>query len=99
MKNIDIIAKIGKFFSAVSALFVVVLAIITYLIIELVSSTAPIDYKILYILQSIFPYLFVAVLSIVVAIVCGGVIKEAEMAEAPEETEVPPETVPTEETA
>jgi hypothetical protein len=99
MKNIEIIAKIGKFFSAVSALFVVVLTIITYLIIELVSSTAPIDYKILYILQTIFPYLFVAVLSIVVAVVCRGVIKEAELAESPEEIEVPPETEPAEETA
>jgi hypothetical protein len=99
MKNIELIAKIGKFFSAVSAAFVVVLTIITYLIIELVSSTAPIDYKILYILQSIFPYLFVAVLSIVVAVVCRSVTKEAEMVEAPEETEVPPEMAPTEETA
>ncbi len=98
MKNLEIIAKIGKFFSAVSALFVVILVIITYLIIELVSSTAPIDYKILYILQSIFPYLFVAVLSIVVAVVCRNVIKEAEIVEAPEEIEVPPETAPTEET-
>jgi hypothetical protein len=99
MKNIEIIAKIGNFFAVVSAIFAVILAIINYLIIELVSSSAPIDYKIYYIIQAIFPYLLIAVLSIVVAFVCRGVTKETEMAAEPEEVEVPPETGPAEETA
>ena len=99
MKNIEIIAKIGKFFTAISALFAVILAVVTYLIIQLVSPTAPLEYQILYTLQNIFPYLFVAALSTVIAIVCKNVTKETEMDLSPEETEVPPETTPTEETA
>jgi hypothetical protein len=99
MKNIEVVAKIGKFFTIVSAVFAAILAIITILIIQLVSPTAPTDYKIYYTLQNIFPYLFITVLSLVVAVVCRGVTKEPEMAEAPEETEVPPEMAPREETA
>jgi hypothetical protein len=98
MNNIEIIGKIGKFFTAVSAVFAILLVIVTYLIIQLVSPTAPLDYQILYALQNIFPYLFIAALSVVVAVVCRGVTKEAEMPVAPEDTEVPPETAPTEET-
>lgn len=97
MKNLEIIAKIGKFFTIVSAVFAAILAIITILIIQLVSPTAPIDYKVLYVLQNIFPYLFITVLSAVVAVVCRGFVEEAEITDATEETEMPPEIAPTEE--
>jgi hypothetical protein len=99
MKTLEIIAKIGKFFTVVAVLFTVLVAIVAYLVTNLLYPSAPLDFKILTTLNGMLPYLFVAVLSIVVAVVCWGVTKEAEIASVPQETEVPPEKAPAAETA
>ncbi len=78
MNNSKIIAKVATFFGAVSAIFTVILAILTYLLIKIVNASAspPVDYVALSILSNVFPYLFLAVTSLVIAYVLRGVGKE-----------------------
>jgi hypothetical protein len=97
MKNLEIIAKISKFFTVVSFVFTVLTTIVGYLLISLQYPGAPIEFKVYSSMQAMFPYLFVAVLSIVVAVVCWGITKET--AEAPQETEALPQTAAVEEKA
>ena len=78
MNNSKIIAKVATFVGAVSAIFTVILAILTYLLIKIVnaSSSPPMDYVVLSILSNVFPYLFLTVTSLVAAYVLRGVRKE-----------------------
>jgi hypothetical protein len=89
MNTLKIVGKAATFFGAVSATFAIILAIMTFRLIQIVNATAtpPMDYVVLSILASVFPYLFLAVVSLVIAYVLRGVGKEnVEI----EEDEVPP---------
>jgi hypothetical protein len=77
MKNLKIIQKMATFFAVASTIFVVLSAIDTYYLIQLTSPDAPIEYVTLAILSNVLPYLFIAVLSIVIAAVSRGVGKES----------------------
>lgn len=90
MNTLKIVGKAAAFFGAVSAVFAVILAIVTFRLIQIVnaSATPPMDYVVLSILASAFPYLFLAVVSLVIAYVLRGVGKEN--VELEEDEEVPP---------
>jgi hypothetical protein len=77
MKNLKIIGKVATFFGAISVVFVVLSAIVTYKLIQIASPTAPTDYVAYYVLSTVLPYLFVAVLSLIIAVVLRGVGKES----------------------
>ncbi len=93
MNTLKIVGKVATFFGAVSAIFTVILAIVTYNLIQIVNSTAtlPMDYLALSILSNVFPYIFLAVVSLVIAYVLRGVGKES--VEIEEDEEVPPTPV------
>ena len=93
MNTLKIVGKAATFFGAVSAVFAVILAIVTFRLIQIVNATAipPMDYVVLSILASVFPYLFLAVVSLVIAYVLRGVGKES--VELEEDEEVPPTPV------
>ena len=96
MNTLKIVGKAATYFGAVSAIFAVILTIVTFRLIQIVNATAtpPMDYVVLSILASVFPYLFLAVVSLVIAYVLRGVGKESVEIE---EDEVPPTPVqPTE---
>jgi cyanate permease len=76
MKNLKIIGKVAIFFGVASIIFAVVLAIINYYLIQITSSTAPTDYVLFLILSTILPYLFFAVLSLIIAFISRRVGKE-----------------------
>jgi hypothetical protein len=76
MKNLKIIGKVATFFGVASIIFAVVLTIITYYLIQLTSPTAPTDYVLFVILSTILPYLFFAVLSLIIAFISRRVGKE-----------------------
>ena len=90
MNTLKIVGKAASFFGAVSAVFAVILVIVTYRLIQIVNPTEPppMDYVVLSILASVFPYLFLAVLSLVIAYVLRDVGKES--VEIEEDEEVPP---------
>src|SRR5665647_1845488 len=97
MNTLKIVGKAATFFGAVSAIFAIILAITTFRLIQIVNATAtpPMDYVVLSILASVFPYLFLAVVSLVIAYVLRGVSKEN--VELEEDEEVPPTPVQTSE--
>jgi peptidoglycan biosynthesis protein MviN/MurJ (putative lipid II flippase) len=93
MNTFKIVGKVATFFGAVSAIFTVILAIVTISLIQIVNSTAtpPMNYVILSVLASVFPYLFLTVVSLVIAYVLRGDDKES--VELKEDEEVPPTPV------
>jgi len=93
MNTLKIVGKTASFFGAISAVFAVILVIVTYRLIQIVNPTAtpPMDYVVLSILASVFPYLFLAVVSLVIAYVLRGVGEES--VEIEEDEEVPPTPV------
>jgi hypothetical protein len=93
MTTLKIVGKAATFFGAVSAIFAVILAIVTFRLIQIVNATAtpPTDYVALSILASVFPYLFLAVVSLVIAYILRGVGKET--IEIEEDDQVPPTPV------
>ena len=93
MKNLKIIQKMAIFFAVASTIFVVLSAIDTYYLIQLTSPDAPIEYVTLAILSNVLPYLFIAVLSLVIAAISRGVGKESLEKEAPAPTK-PEEELP-----
>jgi hypothetical protein len=97
MNTLKIVGKAATFFGAVSAVFAIILAITTFRLIQIVNATAtpPMDYVVLSILASVFPYLFLAVVSLVIAYVLRGAGKEN--VELEEDEEVPPTPVQTSE--
>ncbi len=92
MKNWKAISKIAFFSAAVSFIFVAILAITTYFLIQILSSGAPIEYVVFNIISSVLPYLLVGVISLIIAFVSGG-------AEEEDLEEALPETQPAEATA
>ncbi len=90
MNTLKIVEKAATYFGAVSAVFTVILVIVTYSLIQIVNATAtpPIDYVVLSILSNVFPYMFLTVVSLVIAYVLRGVGKES--VEVEEDEEVPP---------
>jgi len=95
MNTLKIVGKAAIFFGAVSAVFAVILAIVTFRLIQIVNATAtpPMDYVVLSVLSNMFPYLFLAVVSLVIVYVLRGVGKEN--VELEEDEEVPPTPVQT----
>jgi heme/copper-type cytochrome/quinol oxidase subunit 2 len=88
MKTFKIITKAATLFGAVSIVFVVLAATITYALIQIVNSTAPpTDYIIYSILTTVMPYLFIAVLSLVTAVILRRVGKENQQKEAAPQTQ------------
>ncbi len=83
--NIKIIGKAATFFGIVSTVFVVLSAVTTYSLLQILSPTAPSNYVAIYILTTLMPYLFVAVISFVIAALLRGPGKERS-----EEEELPP---------
>ena len=92
MKTLKIVGKGATFFGAVSAIFTVILAIVTISLIQIVNSTAmpPMDYVVLSVLASVFPYLFLTVVSLVIAYVLRSVGKESVEIEEDEEMPLTP---------
>jgi len=68
MKYIKVISRLAAFFAAASFVFVALSAIITYFLIIITTQGAPIEYVSFYILSTIMPYLFIGVLSLIVAV-------------------------------
>jgi hypothetical protein len=82
MNKLKIIGKMAKYIAIISTAFTILLAVSMYLQIQIQiqtsgSSQPPIDYLVLYILSSVLPYLFLAVLSLVVSVVIRNLEKEA----------------------
>jgi hypothetical protein len=91
-----IVSKAAMFFGAVAVIFTVLSAIITFLLIQVASPTAPLDYMIYFILSTIMPYLFAAAASLIVAVALKGAGQET--AEETAEEETPPAEPATEQT-
>ncbi len=72
LKNSKIISKVARFFAIVSFVFVIVSAIITFYLLQIGSPSAPTEYVVFAILSSILSYLFIAILSTVIAVVAGN---------------------------
>ncbi|TFH24392.1 hypothetical protein E4G67_02055 [Candidatus Bathyarchaeota archaeon] len=85
MKNLKIIGKVAAFFGVASIIFAVVLAIITYYLLQITSPSAPTDYVLFVILSTMLPYLFFAVLSLVIAFIFRRVEKEVILQTQPTE--------------
>ncbi len=90
MRNWTLIGRIATFFAAASAAFTVFLAIVTYLLLSVASSGAPVEYVAFYILSTIMPYLLVTVLSLVVAVMARGAQAPDESPQTPEDEALPP---------
>ena len=96
MNNLKIVGQAATFFGVVSAVFTVILVIVTYRIIQIsyAASPPPVEYVVLSVLSNVFPYLFLAVASLVVAYVLRGFGKEiVETEEAPSTKAQPTEAV------
>ncbi len=74
--NIKIIGKVPTFFGIVSAVFVVLSAFTTYSLLQISNPVLPTNYLALYILSTLLPYLFITVLSIVIAVIFWRLVKE-----------------------
>ena len=85
MKNFKIISKVARFFAIVSFAFVIVSALITFYLLQIGSPSAPTEYVVVAILSSILTYLFIAILSLVIAVVTGD-----SRTENPEKESLPP---------
>jgi magnesium-transporting ATPase (P-type) len=83
--NSIIIKKVARFFAIASFVFVIISAIITFYLLQIASPSAPTEYIIFAILSSIVPYLFIAVLSLIIAVVSGDAGTEK-----PEKEALPP---------
>jgi len=77
MNNLKIIQKVAIFFAVASTIFVVLSAIDTFYLLQIASPDAPAEYIAFFVLSNILPYLFFAVLSLVVAVMSSGVEKES----------------------
>lgn len=73
MKNLKLIGKVATFFGVSSIIFVVLSAIVTYFLLQIGSPSAPAEYVVFCVLSAILPYLFIAVLSLVIAVISRGV--------------------------
>jgi hypothetical protein len=71
LKNSKIISKVARFFAIVSFVFVIISALTTFYLLQIGSPTAPTEYVVVVILSSILSYLFIAILSLVIAVVAG----------------------------
>jgi hypothetical protein len=71
LKNSKIISKVARFFAIVSFVFVIISALTTFYLLQIGSPTAPTEYVVVVILSSILTYLFIAILSLVIAVVAG----------------------------
>jgi nicotinamide riboside transporter PnuC len=74
--NVKIIGKVAAFFGIVSTVFVVLSATITYYLLQIASPNAPSNYVAFYVLSTLLPYLFLAVLSTVIAVLFWSLGKE-----------------------
>ncbi len=90
LEKLKIIQKVAIFFAVASIVFVVLSAVSTYFLLKIASPTAPTDYVAYLILSNILPYLFIAVLALIIAVVCRGIGKEESDVEPPK-TEAKPE--------
>ncbi len=80
------ISKIARFFAIVSFVFVIFSALVTFYLLQIASPSAPLTYDVAVILSTIVPYLFIAVLSVVIMQVAKNAI-----AENPEKEALPSE--------
>jgi len=88
LKNWKTIGKIATFFAIATFVFTAFQAATTYLLLALYSTGAPAEYIALYILNTITPYLVIAVLSLIVAVMAKGEVEEQQQEEAlPQEKE------------
>jgi len=76
LRNTEIISKVASFFTIVSFVFVIFSAIVTFYLLQIASPTAPIEYVVFVILSNIVPYLFIAVLSLVIKFTVGRTEEE-----------------------
>ncbi|MCL5876725.1 MAG: hypothetical protein M1540_02815 [Candidatus Bathyarchaeota archaeon] len=87
LKNWKTIGKIATFFAIVAFVFTAFQAATTYLLLALYSTGAPAEYIALYILNTITPYLVIAVLSVIVAVMAKGETEEQPIEALPQEEE------------
>ena len=83
LEKLKIIQKVANFFAIASIVFVVLSAVSTFFLLRIASPTAPTDYVAYLILSNILPYLFIAVLALITAVVCRGIGKEEPEVEPP----------------
>ena len=76
LRKLEIISKVASFFAIVSFVFVIFSAIVTFYLLQIASPTAPIEYVVFVILSNIVPYLFIAVLSLVIKFTAGRTEEE-----------------------
>jgi hypothetical protein len=76
MNKQKIISKISMAVGIVSIVFVVLSAIDTYYLLQIASPTAPTNYVAFYILSNMLPYLFIAAVSLAIAMIPKSVEKE-----------------------
>jgi hypothetical protein len=69
LKFTKVISHGASFFAAASFLFVALSAVVTYFLIIITTQGAPIEYITAYIFSTILPYLFIGVLSLIVAVI------------------------------
>jgi uncharacterized membrane protein (DUF106 family) len=91
LKNWKTIGKIATFIAIAAFVFTAFQAATTYLLLALYSTGAPAEYIILYILNTITPYLTVAVLAVIVAVMAKGTEEEQPQEALPQMDEENPE--------
>ncbi len=96
MVNSNTVSKIAKYVGIVAIVFAAILAVITYLLLQIATIGAPAEYVLFEVLTVMWPYLFVAVAAFVVAIFAKG---NGQQVEAEEAEALPPETQPTQTSA
>jgi hypothetical protein len=77
MNKLKILGKVAIYIAIVSIAFTILAVVSTALQIQISGSSAPADYLGLYILSAVLPYLFIAVLSLVVSVAIRKLEKEA----------------------
>ena len=87
MNNWEIVGKIATFFAIATFVLLAVSAATSYLILAMFSTAAPLSYITLYILNSLVPYLVIAVLAVIVAIMAKRAVEDQQQKALPQEEE------------
>ncbi len=69
MVNSKTVSKIATYIGIAAVVFAIILALVTFFIIQIATSGAPTEYIVLNILSSMIPYLFIAASAFIVAVI------------------------------
>jgi len=76
MSKFRVIGKIATGLTAVSIIFAIIAPVLEYNYYTLVNAYAATEYAISYSLPRMLPYLFVAIVSLIVAVISRGAVKD-----------------------